>query len=328
VEIDFTRFSVRVRGVEVDLTPTEYKILTLLVKRAGEPVPPQQLLRRVWGPEYNSEDLVKWHVGHLRRKIELNPENRSSSSHAVASDTFTPDRPLSPSLTQMPALLAITIFGLFVGAISNLAIERTPPIEGLVPPSLRNGVSLRVQFRRVVVTVLAALLFALAWSRFGDSPIEFAAVAAFGTVFLVLAFVDLETLYLPDVIIYPAFIVALAVLPFRSDLAIWQGALGAVVGLAVFFPFAWIGDRIGRDIMGWSDVKFSALLGIVLGIQLLLLGLYLGILIGGVVGIGALLARGLGARRTLIPYGPSLAVGGLIALYAGSAITDWASRTL
>jgi prepilin signal peptidase PulO-like enzyme (type II secretory pathway) len=81
--------------------------------------------------------------------------------------------------------------------------------------------------------------------------------------------------------------------------------------------------------MGWGDVKFSALLGIVLGVQLLLLlGLYLGILIGGVVGIGALLARGLGARRTLIPYGPSLAVGGLIALYAGSAITDWASRTL
>jgi len=27
-----------------------------------------------WGPEYDSEDLVKWHVGHLRRKIELNPE--------------------------------------------------------------------------------------------------------------------------------------------------------------------------------------------------------------------------------------------------------------
>ncbi|MCH7906526.1 MAG: response regulator transcription factor [Chloroflexi bacterium] len=74
VEIDFTRYAVRVRGEDVDLTPTEYKILTLLVKRAGQPVPPQQLLRGVWGPEYDSEDLVKWHVGHLRRKIELNPE--------------------------------------------------------------------------------------------------------------------------------------------------------------------------------------------------------------------------------------------------------------
>ncbi len=74
MEINFTKFSVRVRGEDVDLTPTEYKILTLLVKRAGEPVPPQQLLRRVWGPEYDSEDLVKWHVGHLRRKIEVNPE--------------------------------------------------------------------------------------------------------------------------------------------------------------------------------------------------------------------------------------------------------------
>lgn len=228
----------------------------------------------------------------------------------------------------MPLVLAITALGLLVGGLSNLAIERTPPVEGLIPPSFRNGVPLRVQLRRVVVAAIAALLFGLAWSRFGDSPAEFVAVAVFGTVFLVLAFVDLETLYLPDVIIYPAFIVAIIVLPFRSDLAIWEGIVGAAVGLAVFFPFAWIGDRIGRDVMGWGDVKFTALLGAVLGVQLLLVGLYLGVLIGGVVGIAALLARGFGAQRTLIPYGPSLAVGGLIALYAGKAITDWAARTL
>ncbi|MBT6681155.1 MAG: prepilin peptidase [Chloroflexi bacterium] len=228
----------------------------------------------------------------------------------------------------MSAIFAITILGLIVGAISNVAIERTPPIEGLVPPSLRKDVPYRVQLRRVAVAALAAVLFALAWSRFGDSPVEFAAGAAFGTVFLILAFVDLETLYLPDVIIYPAFIVAIVVLPFRSDLAIWEGALGAVVGLAIFFPFAWIGDRMGKDIMGWGDIKFSGLMGAVLGIQFLLLGLYLGVLIGGMVGIGALLARGFGARQTLIPYGPSLAIGGLIALYAGSTITDWAGRTL
>lgn len=228
----------------------------------------------------------------------------------------------------MPFILAITALGLFVGALSNIAIERTPPVEGLVPPSFRDGVALRVQVRRVVVAAIAALLFGLAWSRFGDSPAEFAAVAVFGTVFLVLAFVDLETLYLPDVIIYPAFIVAIVVLPIRSDLAIWEGIAGAAVGLAIFFPLAWLGDRLDRDIMGWGDVKFTALLGAVLGVQLLLLGLYLGVLIGGVVGISALLARGFGAKRTLIPYGPSLAAGGLIALYAGNEITDWAVRTL
>ena len=185
-----------------------------------------------------------------------------------------------------------------------------------------------MQARRIAVAAIAALLFGLAWSRFGDSPAEFAAVAAFATVFLVLAFVDLETLYLPDVIIYPAFIVAIAVLPFRPDLAIWEGLVGAAVGLAVFFPFAWIGDRLGRDVMGWGDVKFTALIGAVLGIQLLLVGVYLGVLMGGVVAIITLMARGFGARQTLIPYGPSLAVGGLISLYAGSAIADWASRTL
>ena len=98
--------------------------------------------------------------------------------------------------------------------------------------------------------------------------------------------------------------------------------------VVVHFPFAWVGERIGKDIMGWGDIKFTALLGAVLGIQFLLLELYLGIIIGGVVGIGTLLARGFGVRQTLIPYGPSLAVGELIAMYAGSVITDWAYQTL
>ena len=80
--------------------------------------------------------------------------------------------------------------------------------------------------------------------------------------------------------------------------------------------------------MGWGDIKFTALLGAVLRIQFLLLELYFGIIIDGVVGIGTLLARGFGVRQTLIPYGPSLAVGELIAMYAGSVITDWAYQTL
>ena len=70
IEIDFARRAVQVRGEEIDLTPTEYKILELLVKQRGQPVPAEQLLHGVWGREYDTEELVKWHVGHLRKKIE------------------------------------------------------------------------------------------------------------------------------------------------------------------------------------------------------------------------------------------------------------------
>ena len=75
IEIDFARRSVFVRGSETELTPTEYKLLTMLVRQKGQPVPAEQLLHGVWGREYDTEELVKWHIGHLRRKVEVDPSN-------------------------------------------------------------------------------------------------------------------------------------------------------------------------------------------------------------------------------------------------------------
>lgn len=73
IEIDFARRTVSVRGEETELTPTEYKLLSMLVRQKGQPVPAEQLLHGVWGREYDTEELVKWHVGHLRRKVEIDP---------------------------------------------------------------------------------------------------------------------------------------------------------------------------------------------------------------------------------------------------------------
>ncbi|MCZ6539656.1 MAG: response regulator transcription factor [Chloroflexi bacterium] len=75
LNINFTRQTVMVRGEPTDLTPTEYKLLTTLVNHKGRPIPAEQLLHGVWGREYNTDELVKWHVGHLRRKIELDPSS-------------------------------------------------------------------------------------------------------------------------------------------------------------------------------------------------------------------------------------------------------------
>ncbi|MBI4307125.1 MAG: response regulator transcription factor [Chloroflexi bacterium] len=74
LQVDFARCAVAVRGKAVDLTPTEFQLLAILVQNAGHPIRADQLLRRVWGPEYNTEDLVKWHIRHLRRKIEDDAE--------------------------------------------------------------------------------------------------------------------------------------------------------------------------------------------------------------------------------------------------------------
>ncbi len=73
ITMDFTTSNVTVRGKLADLTPTEYKLLALLVRNRGKPVPAERLLHGVWGREYDTEELVKWHIGHLRAKIEEDP---------------------------------------------------------------------------------------------------------------------------------------------------------------------------------------------------------------------------------------------------------------
>ena len=74
VHIDQTRRLVNVRGEAVELTRTEYELLVALIQSA-QPMPARQLLRTVWGPEYNSDELVKWHIGRLRKKIEKNQDD-------------------------------------------------------------------------------------------------------------------------------------------------------------------------------------------------------------------------------------------------------------
>ena len=65
------------RGDErIGLTPTEFKLLVILMQRTGNVVSPEELVREVWGPQYAGEvGHVRRYIWHLRQKIEPDPEN-------------------------------------------------------------------------------------------------------------------------------------------------------------------------------------------------------------------------------------------------------------
>jgi DNA-binding response OmpR family regulator len=64
-----TSQTVAVCGAQIGLTPTEYKLLTTLVAQKDRSTPADPLLHGVWGREYSTDELVKWHIGLLRRKL-------------------------------------------------------------------------------------------------------------------------------------------------------------------------------------------------------------------------------------------------------------------
>ena len=70
LEINFDRREVTVAGRPVKLTPTEYRLLYLLVRNAGRVLPGGTLLSRVWGAQHPAEtDYLKTYVSRLRRKL-------------------------------------------------------------------------------------------------------------------------------------------------------------------------------------------------------------------------------------------------------------------
>jgi two-component system KDP operon response regulator KdpE len=71
LEVDLSRRRVVVRGGEVQLTPTEYELLRLLVIHAGKVLTHSQILRRIWGAAYVEQPhVLRVNISNLRRKIE------------------------------------------------------------------------------------------------------------------------------------------------------------------------------------------------------------------------------------------------------------------
>ena len=74
IELDDKSKTVKVDGDAVQLTPTEFEILKLLMKNAGTVLSPKEIYRKVWNDEaYGAEGTVAVHIRHLREKIEINP---------------------------------------------------------------------------------------------------------------------------------------------------------------------------------------------------------------------------------------------------------------
>lgn len=74
LSVDLDRRRASTAEKEVDLTPTEFDILSLLIQNAGKVVTQRQIIHKVWGTAYeNKSRLLRVNISNLRRKIEPNP---------------------------------------------------------------------------------------------------------------------------------------------------------------------------------------------------------------------------------------------------------------
>jgi len=254
-------------------------------------------------------------------------------------------------------LSAAFLFGLMVGSFLNVCIWRIPQGEQIVKGRSRcrqcrqqicwydnipllSFALLRGKCRRCeepiswvypAVELANGLLFAAVLYRFGWTPLALV-YAVFGAALLVLSVIDLREMILPDEITLPGISLGVIAGFFVPELhglterwsGLWASVIGALVGAGAMYMIGAAGTvlfkrklkEIGEEeAMGFGDVKLMAMAGAFIGIwKVLLVGLILGPMSGAVIGL-AIKAR---TKKEIIPFGPFLAAGTLIAIFWGS----------
>lgn len=151
---------------------------------------------------------------------------------------------------------------------------------------------------------------------------------------LVLNLVSRKTLRLPEAWIYALWVIALV----ASSLNFWTGPVQSIAGSlaaagivsVLGSVYWWIKDMMSPETMppeeddepvamGFGDVKLAAVLGAMLGWKVVLVAIMLAFIIGAVAGV---IGRLLGGGR-MVPFGPSLAIGGVLALFIGHPLIQW-----
>ena len=187
-------------------------------------------------------------------------------------------------------------------------------------PAHEDGSVRSVDWRTPVVAIFGALALAAVPIRFGD-PAE---RALFGVVFAALVLMmatDLDQKLLPDVLTLPVFVVGAAVLVWGGDSLVNRQppllAIAAAIGIPLLLFAASL--PFGEGAFGGGDVKFLAGIGLLVGALRLVLAVFVGALLSGLV-ILALLAAKRVTLKSYIPFGPFLILGAVWAalLPAGS----------
>lgn len=254
--------------------------------------------------------------------------------------------------SEAPWLLPVfaALFGLVWGSFLNVVIHRLPAEESIVKPRSRcpkcgNLVAAydnvpvlsylwlrgrcrhcgdRISIRYPVIELGIGVASLVSFLRHGPS-LEFAVELAFVVAIVALVFIDYDHQILPDSITLSGLVAGLVLAWPREAITVIDALKGAALGggslLLVSEVYLYLKKVEG---MGFGDVKMMAMVGAFLGWKGVLLTLFLGSLVGSIVGVAVIATSG-GDMKTKLPFGTFLGMGAIATLYAGRPVIAWYS---
>jgi leader peptidase (prepilin peptidase)/N-methyltransferase len=243
----------------------------------------------------------------------------------------------------MPVALA-AVAGLVAGSFFNVVIARLPRHESLVRPASRcphcghpvrpydnvpvlSWLILRgrcrdcgepISARYPLVELLTAALFAAVVIDTGANQHVWLGLALV-CVLVPVAFIDLDHRIIPNAIVLPGAVAAVAIVAATEPSELSEHLIAGAAA-AGFLLVAVLAYPRG---MGMGDVKLAGVLGLYLG-RSVGPAMLVALLSGTIVGVVIIARKGAAeGRKTAVPFGPFLALGGLVGLFFGPDIVDW-----
>jgi leader peptidase (prepilin peptidase)/N-methyltransferase len=200
------------------------------------------------------------------------------------------------------------------------AIENIPLLSWLFLRGRCSACAAPISPRYPLVEAVSGLLCAFAALHFGYGLVAIAAMLLIWSL-IALTGIDFDSQLLPDAITLPLLWAGLLFNLFGTFTDLQSAVIGAMCGYLALWSVYWAFKlTTGKEGMGYGDFKLLAALGAWLGWEMLPLTILLSSLLGAVVGI-ALIVIAKRGRSVPIPFGPYLAVAGLLALFWGKPLT-------
>ncbi len=164
---------------------------------------------------------------------------------------------------------------------------------------------------------LGALYVATVTVLWGDAT-ELLLGLVFVTTLLAVTLTDLDRRVIPNKILLVAAVAGVAIAAVGDPSSLPERAIAAAAAGGGLFLVVLAYPRG----MGLGDVKLAAVMGLFLG-RNVAPAILVALLVGSVVGLALIARHGGAARKRAIPFGPFLALGGVVALLAGDQLVDW-----
>jgi len=264
-------------------------------------------------------------------------------------------------ISSLVAILA-GVFGLLIGSFLNVVIWRVPRGESLNFPAshcphcnhairpwdnipviswivLRGkcrDCGARVTPRYLLVELGTGIFFAVValWvfaspeapASIGVVLVTLVAYLYLAAISIALAFIDLETHRLPNVLVLPGYIVGLVLLTVTCFLTgDFSPLIVAAIAGAALFALYFVMALVYPGGMGFGDVKLAGVIGIFLGWQgwgEVAVGAFAPFVLGGIFSLVLILSKRAG-RKSGIPFGPWMLIGAWVGIFVGRELSGW-----